>query len=58
MVLFDRVKKSFGIQNEALDDINERLDILEIRKQTIMSKGPDFLERLRKMRKVKQEHEF
>lgn len=54
---FDRVKRSFVIQNEALDDITHRLDILEKRKSNILHKGPDYLEKLRKFREVQIEKE-
>lgn len=41
--LFDRLRKSFTIQNEALNDILDRLDILHRRKVAAMVKGPEYM---------------
>ena len=47
----DRLTKSFVIQNDALREMNDRLDILRNRKVAIMSKGPEYLDFLRNERK-------
>lgn len=58
MQLYDRLRKSYAIQNEALNEINDRLEVLRNRKIAVMVKGPKFIKKLRENREKYEEKFF
>ena len=55
--MFERLKKSFNMENEILDEIVEKIDVLNLRKIKNMAKGKEHFERLKQWRELQNKRD-